>query len=110
MRVIKIVTLLLVVLLPLLATAQQRAAVSLNGSWTFALDPVKVGEAEQWYANNFASNWFDKVEVPHSFSVDPRYFFYTGTAWYFKQFNQPAVQPGNRVFLKFDAVFYKTKL
>ncbi len=50
---------------------------------------------------------FDKVQVPHCFSVDARYFLYTGTAWYFKQFAAPAIPAGHRVYLRFDAVFYK---
>lgn len=110
MKIIYHFILYCLLLLPVIATAQARQAVSLNGPWTFAIDPVKVGEADQWYAAGFASEGFDKVIVPHSFSVDPRYFFYTGTAWYFKKFTAPAVQPGKRVFLRFDAVFYKASV
>lgn len=98
---------LLVLWLPLLAVAQGKTALSLNGAWTFTLDPVKVGEANHWYATDFAINGFDKVQVPHSFSIDKRYYYYTGTAWYFKNFQSSALQPGQRAFLKFDAVFYK---
>lgn len=98
--------LLIVLLLPVLAQAQQ----SLNGAWTFALDPQQAGEQFQWYAPGFPSAGFDKVQVPHSFSVDKRYFFYTGAAWYFKTFNTPVQQKGFRTFLRFEAVFYKTKI
>lgn len=91
-----------------LAGAQGQSRLSLNGAWTFTLDPVKVGEANRWYATDFVINGFDKVQVPHSFSVDKRYFYYTGTAWYFKNFQATAVPPGHRAFLQFDAVFYKT--
>ncbi|NII27368.1 beta-galactosidase [Pseudoflavitalea sp. X16] len=93
---------------PLLAGAQGRTSLSLNGAWIFTLDPVKVGEANHWYATDFVTTGFDKVQVPHSFSVDKRYSFYTGTAWYFKNFPSAAVQPGQRAFLQFEAVFYKT--
>ncbi|HEU4554596.1 MAG TPA: glycoside hydrolase family 2 TIM barrel-domain containing protein [Chitinophaga sp.] len=95
--------------IPCLLFGQRRVDNSLNSEWTFAADPVKVGEKENWQAPSFPSDRIDKVTVPHCFSTDPRYFFYTGTAWYFKQFE--AAAPGNdHVFLKFDAVFYKSKI
>lgn len=101
---------LLITCLPALAAAQGKTRLSLNDAWTFALDPVKVGEADNWYATDFASVGFDKVQVPHSYSVDKRYFFYTGTAWYFKKFTAAPVPAGYRAFLHFDAVFYKTTI
>ncbi|MDR6569102.1 beta-glucuronidase [Chitinophaga ginsengisegetis] len=102
--------LLLLLLCPFLAMAQGTSKAPLNGVWTFALDPLGRGVPDKWYATDFASTGFDKVQVPHSFSVDRRYFFYTGTAWYFKKFNAPVVEKGERTFLQFDAVFYKAKI
>ncbi|NLR56847.1 beta-galactosidase [Chitinophaga polysaccharea] len=99
----------LLLAIPCLLSAQHRTDNSLNSEWKFALDPVKVGEQEHWQDTAFASQSFDKVKVPHCFSTDPRYFFYTGAAWYFKQFEAP--DPGKEhMFLKFDAVFYKSKI
>jgi beta-glucuronidase len=106
----KIIYTILFLITPLLSVAQTSPTVSLNGPWAFALDPVKVGERDRWFAADFASAGFDKVQVPHSFSVDKRYFFYTGTAWYFKTFQMPVVPKGYRAFLHFDAVFYKTAI
>lgn len=95
--------------IPLLVFGQRHTDNTLNSEWTFATDPVKVGEQEHWHDTSFATGSFDKVKVPHCFSTDARYFFYTGTAWYFKQFE--AATPGDdHVFLKFDAVFYKSKI
>ncbi|MGN6419748.1 MAG: glycoside hydrolase family 2 protein [Pseudobacter sp.] len=96
--------LLLLFLLPVLGKCQS----IMNGDWDFALDPVKAGEQQQWYATAFSTAGFDKVRLPHCYSVDRRYAMYTGTAWYFKKFSASAVQPGFRAFLRFDAVFYKT--
>lgn len=99
----------LLLVIPFLLFGQRRTDNSLNSEWKFAADPIKVGEKERWQDTSFATGSFDKVKVPHCFSTDTRYFFYTGTAWYFKQFE--AAAPGdNHVFLKFDAVFYKTKI
>jgi len=99
----------LLISIPIAAFSQITNSESLGGEWTFATDPVKVGEQNKWYGPDFPSAKFDKVIVPHCFSVDPRYMFYTGTAWYFKKFNTTPAG-GQRVFLRFDAVFYRAKI
>lgn len=106
----KLKNILLLLLFPFLAMAQGTTKAPLDGTWTFALDPLNEGVQHHWYATSFASAGFDKVQIPHSFSVDKRYFFYTGTAWYFKTFKAPVVEKGVRTFLQFDAVFYKTRI
>ncbi|MBN9383318.1 MAG: hypothetical protein J0H74_21360 [Chitinophagaceae bacterium] len=90
--------------------AQGRTSVSLNGEWTFAIDPVGAGESEKWYMPDVQSDRLDKVEVPHCFSVDKRYEFYTGKAWYFKRFSSMSFRAGERQFLHFDAVFYRSRV
>jgi beta-glucuronidase len=90
-------------------TLRQPDAIPLHGQWSFALDAREVGEARGWYQEAFAANAWDQVTVPHCFSVDPRYQFYTGTVWYRKRFPwQP--QAGKRVLLHFDAAYYSTTL
>lgn len=76
----------------------------------FALDPVQVGEHEGWYRPSVATDRYDEVTVPHCFSVDKRYEFYTGKAWYIKRFSTGALQAGTRRWLRFDAVFYKARV
>ena len=100
---------ILLILIPVYSFSQGRTTENLGGEWTFALDPVKIGEPGKWFSTEFPSGRFDKVTVPHCFSVDPRYSFYTGTAWYFKKFNLPKAN-GQHVFLQFDAVFYRSKI
>jgi len=96
-------------LLPVIASAQTVRS-SLNGKWWFSLDPMKVGVQNGWQQPAFANNQLDKVTVPHCFSTDKRYFFYTGTAWYCRNFEAPQVPQGYRAFIHFDAVFYKTNV
>ncbi|MDQ0108650.1 beta-glucuronidase [Chitinophaga terrae (ex Kim and Jung 2007)] len=100
----------LLVFAPFLLFGQRRLDHSLNSEWRFAADPIKVGEQEKWQDTTFPSGNFDKVTVPHCFSTDPRYFFYTGAAWYFKQFEAAAPAANDHVFLRFDAVFYRSKV
>ncbi|WP_421825867.1 glycoside hydrolase family 2 protein [Larkinella sp.] len=82
-------------------------AIPLHGEWVFAMDPNDVGETGKWYREDAPLNRWNKVTVPHCFSVDPRYQFYTGTAWYRRTFPwQPTT--GKRVLLHFDAAYYET--
>ncbi|MGO4291607.1 hypothetical protein [Chitinophaga sp. RAB17] len=90
-KVMKLSPLLLCLCLSLGLTAQGSSN-GLNGTWT-----------------SFPADKFDKVSVPHCFSIDQRYTFYTGTAWYFRKF-KAAVPKGHHVWLKFEAVFYKAKV
>ncbi|TDE18419.1 glycoside hydrolase family 2 protein [Dyadobacter psychrotolerans] len=83
-------------------------AISLNGDWLFILDPAELGISNQWYKENSAKpSRQDVVTVPHCFSTDARYEFFTGTAWYRKFFPWKPTS-GKRVILHFDAAYYKT--
>jgi beta-glucuronidase len=84
-------------------------AVPLHGEWSFMMDPMDAGVANKWYREDLPLNRLDKVTVPHCFSVDLRYQFYTGTAWYRRTFPwQPTA--GKRVLLHFDAAYYETSV
>lgn len=89
---------------------RQPDAIPLHGEWTFALDLADRGEIGHWYLEGITREGRqDKVTVPHCFSSDPRYLFYTGTAWYRKSFAWKPVL-GKRVILHFDAAYYLTKV
>lgn len=89
---------------------RQPNAIPLHGEWWFLLDPAGLGIANQWYRDGIAQeSRQDKVTVPHCFSTDPRYDFYTGTAWYRKTFAWKPVS-GKRVILHFDGAYYKTNV
>lgn len=82
----------------------------LEGSWAFGLDPVNVGIDDEWFHPDFPVEKWDKVTVPHCFSVDPRYYRYTGTVWYLKRFPKVTLPEGYRAVIQFDAVFYKAQV
>ncbi|HEY0944719.1 MAG TPA: beta galactosidase jelly roll domain-containing protein, partial [Opitutaceae bacterium] len=87
----------------------QSAKTSLDGEWLFALDPVGVGVEQEWFKPGLPTDKWDKVSVPHCYTVDPRYHYFTGTTWYLRNF--PAtVSEGVRTFLRFEAVFYKAQV
>jgi beta-glucuronidase len=80
-------------------------AISLDGEWSFAMDPLDVGQSKGWYKQDFPKGRWDEVEVPHCFSADPRYQYYTGTVWYKRTFPWKP-RSGERIILHFDAVYY----
>jgi beta-glucuronidase len=88
------------------ALAQAPKSIPLNGEWRFVLDPVRMGEKNEWYSPKINASTWDKVSVPHSFTADARYQFYMGAAWYRRTFSwQP--NASKKVLLHFDAVFYQ---
>jgi beta-glucuronidase len=90
-------------------TLRQPDAIPLHGQWSFAMDTREVGASRGWFKDSYNVNSWDKVTVPHCFSVDPRFQFYTGMVWYRKSFPwQP--QAGKRVILHFDAAYYKSEI
>ncbi len=88
------------------ALRAETSRTSLDGEWRFALDPVEVGETQAWFRPGLVNDKWDAVTVPHCFSVDPRYYYFTGSAWYFRGFPAPALADGARAILRFDAAFY----
>ena len=87
----------------------ERARVSLDGSWRFALDPTRTGEPDRWFAPDLDESRWDRVDVPHCWPIDPRY-AYTGTAWYRRTFDAPADLQGRHARLEFDAVFARARV
>jgi beta-glucuronidase len=92
----------------LLHAAQPAAAVSLDGPWLFTIDYLRSGEAYGWYRETPPQQW-DAVTVPHCWPLDPR-FAYTGAAWYWRQFDVPAAFAGQHLRLRFEAVFYRSRV
>jgi beta-glucuronidase len=89
--------------------AAERARVSLDGAWRFALDPTRTGESDRWFASDLDESRWDRVDVPHCWPIDPRY-AYTGTAWYRRTFDVPADLQGRHARLEFDAVFARARV
>jgi beta-glucuronidase len=114
MKLNRFILLLTTVVASLTATSQE---LSLNGEWSFALDPLSRGEAmgwdQPWTYNDkditYSPEKFDKVTVPHCWSTDIRYNF-VGKAWYRKAFWLAGEAKDKLIRLRFEAVFYKCRL
>ncbi len=107
------IALLVALLLPTSARAEETPYASLNGRWHFALDPLGLGELYGWHRLSAAEmdsyDRWDVVSVPHSWPADPRY-KHTGKAWYRRTFEGPVIGEGQVIRLAFDGVFYKARV
>ena len=88
----------------------QSVRTSLNGEWSFALDPVDAGVTQEWFKPGLPTDKWDAVTVPHCYSTDPRYHYHTGTAWYLKKFAAVPLIKDGRAFIRFDAAYYQTQV
>jgi len=90
-------------------TIARESAVSLDGKWFFSLDPLAQGEGEKRYDLKFPVSRWDTVTVPHCFSADKRFEFYTGNCWYRRSFEAER-NPDKRTILHFDGIYYTCKV
>jgi beta-glucuronidase len=114
MKLNKYLLLIIMLVAPFTTKAQE---ISMNGEWSFALDPLSKGEAMGWdqpwkYKENdstFSPDKFDKVTVPHCWSTDIRYNF-VGKGWYRKAFKLSEDAKDKLIRMRFEAVFYKCRI
>lgn len=86
-----------------------RSRVELGGLWKFFIDFPGKGESFGWQSPALDEVQWDTVEVPHIWSLEPRY-EHTGPAWYRRRFVAPPLKPGQHARFLFGAVFYKSKV
>ena len=118
---------------PVLASADMRASIDLDGAWTWSVDPFRdglrgfhgsdagpasrrfndfdVGEAMRRDPTALYEYDLDRsptVQLPQSFVThSPQMRYYNGLVWYQRHF-AAHLQPGQRAFLRFGAVDYRT--
>ncbi|WP_030437451.1 beta-glucuronidase [Actinoplanes subtropicus] len=81
---------------------------SLNGLWTFRLDPDGAGRAEQWWRATLAGA--REMPVPASYNdIVPDLAFrdHVGDAWYQTTVRVPRGWAGQRIVLRFDAATHR---
>jgi beta-galactosidase len=85
-------------------------AVSLCGEWWFRADPEVAGEQQRWYEIEESTSFWRRVNVPHTWQVDPAFVDYRGVAWYLRTFDAPSDWQDSLVRLEFEAVFHTAKI
>lgn len=87
-----------------------RQTVSLDGSWSFQLDPDSVGRKEQWYKD--ARLLSGRIVVPGAWDAqgygpetDKMRHNFIGRGWYKRTVDIPAAAGDQRFFLRFGGVY-----
>lgn len=93
-----------------LPTATPTQRVSLNGTWKFTADYQNAGDNSAWFSPSYSDRVWDQVNVPHTWSHDPRFMGFVGAGWYRLHFIPPAVTTGQHVRLNFGAVFARARV
>jgi len=86
----------------------QAQKTTLDGLWYFTLDQFNIGEKVGWHLPTLEMQKWEKVPVPHCFSDDQKYLFYTGNTWYTRKFKLDEIDSNRKIFVRFEAVFYKS--
>ncbi len=100
-----------------------RKARSLNGPWSFSIDPFEEGLRQGWVKDchlpiegrsepwDYDAHGGDTHTVPSCWNLqDDKLFHYEGRAWYSRWFDYQRSDPEERVFLRIGAANYETKL
>jgi beta-galactosidase len=95
---------------PNVAGRALREEVSLCGEWWFRTDPDVAGEQQRWYGTHEPSSFWRRVDVPHTWQVDPACTDHRGVAWYLRTFDAPSNWQDSAVRLEFEAVFHTAKI
>lgn len=86
---------------------QLRETENFNREWTYMR-----GDAEGAEMKDFNDSSWEKIGLPHSFSIP--YFlskeFYTGYGWYRKKFNLDSNALKGQIYLEFDGVFQEAEV
>lgn len=114
----------------LLTNIQNRKSISLNGRWSYIVDPYETGfynyrwqernenDREAYWSSDVPENKTDRKEhgysakyslrVPGDWnSQDRQFLYYEGTAWYEKTFDAVLPKDSEKAFLYFGAVNYR---
>lgn len=83
---------------------------SLNGKWSFKIDPNNVGLEQRWYDPSTDFSGWDSLEVPGNWDLKNEYAHYSGLAWYRIEWNIPSTWVGKEVRIFFEGVNHFSKV
>jgi beta-galactosidase len=90
--------------------AQESKTISLDGDWSFKIDPEFEGERLGYEKKDFNASHWDKMEVPGNWNLHNLYSEYSGDAWYTRTFKAEELQKNQLVRLVFESVFNDCKV
>ena len=96
---------------------------SLNGRWSFTLDPHDTALRQHWYRDchlpiegrtapwDYDVESSEVIELPSCWNLArPEFFHYEGSAWYGRRFDHRPERAGERVFLRIGAAHYDCRV
>jgi len=90
--------------------AQPAEKVSLNGTWSFRIDPYGNGEKMNWFGENLDPAGWDSMPVPGNWDLRNEYAAYAGDAWYTRTFALDKSMASKRLRLVFQSVYNDAKI
>ncbi len=82
----------------------EREIINLNENWTFQIDSSLQGIDKEWYKNGLPQA--QKINVPHTWNVQPGWEEYHGYAWYEKIFTADEKLKNKFNRIKFEAIYH----
>lgn len=90
--------------------AQDTTKLSLDGNWSFKIDPEYQGETLGFEKKEVDASHWDKMEVPGNWNLHNLYSEYSGDAWYTRTFKVDENQKDKLFRLVFESVFNDCKV
>ncbi len=83
-----------------------REEIDLNGTWRYRLDQNDTGRRNSWYLEENGERGWRDISVPGNWYLNEEIGDYFGVIWYMTKFSVPKLEPGKRLFLRFEGVDY----
>ncbi|MEY3420051.1 MAG: hypothetical protein RIR48_331 [Bacteroidota bacterium] len=90
--------------------AQESHDISLNGKWSFRVDPYGKGEKEGWFKNSVSNTIWDSMAVPGNWDLRNEYADYAGDAWYSRTFFIEKSLATSQIRIVFESVYNNSKI
>ncbi len=94
---------------------EARPSLSLDGAWTFRMDPQNIGETEEWYSDG--TFFSDSIKVPGAWDAqgygeetEKLQHSFIGKGWYKREVEIPADWENRPLFLCFGGVYRYAKV
>ncbi len=103
-------SLLLLAAIATAVPAAPRQTATIGSDWRFTVDIEKLGEAEQWFREDFDHSKWSKVTVPKAWDLyEEAMWGFEGVGWYAVPIPGALAAPGKLQTLRFGRVMYHTK-
>ena len=92
------------------ASSQNIRKTSLNGDWSFKIDPYSERKTSGWSDENLDTSSWTNMKVPGNWDLVNEYAEYAGDAWYSRTFKLDKQSDVQQVRLLFQSVYNDSKV